>query len=245
MSELLFVAAVLAVAGFAKGIVGLGLPPIAMGLLVLSMPPVEAAAVMVIPALLTNVWQAVAGVHLGALLRRFWPMFALTGLATLLLAGSLGRNAGVATALLGVLLAIYAAYSLWRPATAIGQNAERWLAPASGLATGAVTAFTGVSSMPSVPFLQSVGLSRDSFVQAMGLSFTVSAIALAAGLGAAGELKGAMLPEIGLAVVAAFLGMSVGTAVRTRLDEQVFRRVFLWSLGILGLYLFLRSALFA
>ena len=240
MTELLFTIAALALAGFAKGIVGLGLPPIAMGLLVLFVTPVEAAATMVVPALLTNVWQAASGPYLLALLRRFWLMFALTALATVAFAGALASQAEAAIALLGVLLAIYGLYSLMGPAMALSPGAERWLSPVSGAATGVVTAFTGVSSMPSVPLLQSVGLGRDAFVQAMGLSFTVSAIALVTALGVHGGLAQVEVFNVAAATVAALLGMMAGARLRRSMDERVFRRVFLWGLIVLGLYLMLR-----
>jgi uncharacterized membrane protein YfcA len=54
---LLFVSAVFFLAGFVKGVIGLGLPTIAMGLLAIVMSPVEAAGLLILPSLLTNAWQ--------------------------------------------------------------------------------------------------------------------------------------------------------------------------------------------
>ena len=48
-------------AGFVKGAIGLGLPTVSIGLLGLMMTPAQAAAIMVAPALITNVWQASVG----------------------------------------------------------------------------------------------------------------------------------------------------------------------------------------
>ena len=245
MVELAYVMLVLAVAGFAKGVVGLGLPPIAMGFLVLTVPPVEAAAIMVLPALLTNAWQAAAGPALRDLLRRFWLMLVLTGLATLATAPVLQRSGDVATGVLGALLVVYAAYSLHRPHASISATVERRVGPLCGIATGVVTGFTGVSSMPSVPFLQSTGLHRDDFVQAIGLSFTVSALALAAGLGLSGGLASVTPSAIGLATAGAFAGMALGALLRKRLPEGLFRRLFLWALVLLGTYLLVKSMVFA
>lgn len=74
-------------AGTIKGVIGLGLPTIAMGLLGLAMAPTQAAALLIIPATLTNFWQLAFGGHLQALLRRLWPLlltiFIGTGLGTL------------------------------------------------------------------------------------------------------------------------------------------------------------------
>jgi len=62
-------------AGLVKGILGMGLPTLAMGLLSVAMPPAEAAAIAVIPTVITNIWQMVAGPALAALLRRFTCFF--------------------------------------------------------------------------------------------------------------------------------------------------------------------------
>src|SRR6185295_20338072 len=43
------IAFVFLLAGFVKGVVGLGLPTISMGLLSLAMPPAQAAALLVVP----------------------------------------------------------------------------------------------------------------------------------------------------------------------------------------------------
>lgn len=241
--ELLFPLLAMGVAGFAKGIVGVGLPVIAMGLLVLFMTPVEAAATMVVPALITNVIQAVSGPALLQILRRFWLMIALTAAATFGFAGSLSRHADTAIIVLGILLVIYAIYSLATPVFAMSARQERWLGPLSGAATGIVTAFTGVSSMPSVPFLQSVGLERDAFVQAMGLSFCTSALALMVGLGVTGGMTAVPLISIGLATMAALLGMGGGLLLRKRLNPQTFRKVFLIALLLLGVHVLLRQVI--
>ena len=61
LSPLILVCLVFVVAGFTKGIIGLGLPTIAMGLLAVVLPPAEAAALLILPSLVTNVcrcWTA-------------------------------------------------------------------------------------------------------------------------------------------------------------------------------------------
>jgi hypothetical protein len=47
-SVLLFMAGIFLLAGFVKGVVGLGLPVIAMGLLALFMPPADAASILIL-----------------------------------------------------------------------------------------------------------------------------------------------------------------------------------------------------
>jgi len=100
-------------AGFVKGVIGLGLPTVAVGLLGLVLLPAEAAALLVVPSLVTNLWQLFAGPRFGALARRLWPMLAAICLGTWAGAGLLtGGSAGRATAALGVALVLYALVGL-------------------------------------------------------------------------------------------------------------------------------------
>ena len=72
----ILIGATFLLAGLVKGVIGMGLPTVAMGLLALVLPPAEAAAMLVVPSLVTNVWQLLAGPRFGALARRLWPMMA-------------------------------------------------------------------------------------------------------------------------------------------------------------------------
>ena len=69
-------------AGTVKGVIGLGLPTVAMGMLGLAMLPAQAAVLLIIPSTVTNLWQLSFGGHLGALLKRLWPMLLLIFLGT-------------------------------------------------------------------------------------------------------------------------------------------------------------------
>src|SRR5215470_8547418 len=63
-----------ALAGFVKGVIGLGLPTVAMGLLAVVVPPAQAAALLIVPSFVTNIWQLALGPDLAPLVRRLWPM---------------------------------------------------------------------------------------------------------------------------------------------------------------------------
>ena len=230
-------------AGLVKGAVGLGLPPVAMAILVLSLPPVEAASLVVLPSLLTNLWQTLDGGRLVALARRLWPLLLAAALATLAGTGWLAAGDGDrASAVLGVVLVLYAASGLLRVPLAVGTRAERWAGPVIGALTGAATAATGVSSVPVTPYLQALGLERDELVQAMGLSFTVSTIALGVNLSLSHAVPLAPSWPLAMALVGAGAGMWAGARARRRVDAATFRRVFLVVLLGLGLFLVVRAA---
>ena len=242
LSTLVLVCLVFVLAGFTKGIIGLGLPTIAMGLLAITLSPAQAAALLILPSLITNVWQMLDGPHLRPLLRRLWPfnlgVCAGTWLGTALLAGVGGRHGGLA---LGLALMAYAASGLAALRMAVPRAMEPWLGPATGLVTGGITAATGVFVIPAVPYLQAIGLQKDELVQALGLSFTVSTLALAVALAGVGAFAPDLAMPSLLAVVTALAGMRPGQAVRARLGPETFRLCFFTGLLVLGVYLALRG----
>lgn len=229
------IAATFLLAGIVKGVIGLGLPTVAMGLLGLAMLPSEAAALLVVPSLVTNLWQLFAGPRFGTLLHRLGGM--MLGIAAGTTAGSgliTGGGATTATAALGVALLAYAVIGLARLRLSVPAAAEVWAGPLVGLATGLVTGATGVFVIPAVPYLAALNLERDDLVQALGLSFTVSTLALAAGLAWQGALPVQTLGTSLLALVPALLGMAFGGALRARVRPDTFRRCFFLGLLVLG-----------
>jgi uncharacterized membrane protein YfcA len=95
--------------------------------------------------------------------------------------------------------------------------------------------------IPAVPYLQAIGLEKDDLVQALGLSFTVSTLALAVNIGAAGSLNVSKASITLAAVVMACAGVWLGQTLRLRLPSSVFRRCFFIGLLLLGIYLAARS----
>lgn len=233
------VALVFFAAGAVKGIVGLGLPTVAMGLLGLLMPVAQAAALLAVPSLATNVWQAAAGPHLAALCARLWKMQLAVIVGTFATAALFPWQDDVlARRFLGTCLLLYAAAGLagWRLPVATG----RWAGLASvgvGAATGGVTALTGVFVLPAVPYLQSLGLAKEELAQALGLSFTTSTLALAAVLVMRGELTMATSIHSVTVLLPALCGMFVGQLVRHAMSEAVFRRCLFGGLLVLGVAL--------
>ncbi|ACA20416.1 protein of unknown function DUF81 [Methylobacterium sp. 4-46] len=235
---LFLIAAVFGIAGFVKGVIGLGLPTVSMGLLAVAMTPLQALTIVIVPAIVTNIWQTFAGPYLGSILRRLWPLLLGTGVA-IWGAGALmaGPYARYATIVLGLLLVIYAGLGLTRLQIRTAPRNEKWVGGIVGLLTGVISAATGIQVIPSMPYLQSIGLEKDELVQALGVFFTVATFAQAFNLTSVGLLNASTaLPGL-VAMGTAFAGMFVGQVVRQRLDPEGFRRWFLIALLVLGIYL--------
>jgi uncharacterized membrane protein YfcA len=242
MLEPTLIAGVFVLAGLVKGVIGLGLPTISMGLLAVLMPPAEAAALLIVPSLATNVWQMLAGPNLRPLWRRLWLTMLGVCVGTWAGAGLMtGTHGQLGTTLLGVALAAYAVTGLTSLRLRVGASAEPRLGPLVGGITGLITAATGVFVIPAVPYLQAIGLEKDDLVQALGLSFTVSTLALAVNLALAGTFNLSLAgPSLGTLAMAA-LGMWLGQELRTRLSAATFRVGFFVALLLLGLYLVARA----
>lgn len=241
-AELALITAVFLVAGWVKGVVGMGLPTVAMGALGLVMSPVQAAALLVVPSLVTNVWQFVAGPSKQAVMRRFASMMLLVCLGTAIgiqfLTSGSSRWPSLA---LGSVLALYAVIALFLPKFSVSQKAELRLSPIVGGVTGILAGATGVFVVPAVPYLSALGLTKDELIQALGLSFTVSTVALAVALGASGSFSSGILVASAGAVVPALVGMFIGQHTRNRIEPAAFRKWFLVSMLFVGGYMAVRS----
>ena len=235
---LLFIAAALLLAGFVKGVIGLGLPTVSIGLLAAAMQPSRAVAIVIVPAIVTNIWQTFAGPYLRDIIRRLWPLMAGTVIGIWLNAGMLsGPYAHYGPIVLGVLLVIYAIAGLSKFNFRVARSNEKWIGGIVGLVTGAVSAATGVQVIPSMPFMQAIGMEKDELVQSLGVFFTVATVALAFNLTSAGLLSVSTALPGAVAMGSAFAGMFIGQAVRSRMQPEAFRRWFLIAMIFLGLYL--------
>lgn len=236
--QILVIAVAFIVAGIAKGAVGIGLPPIAVGLMTLAVPLDDALAIMTIPTLVTNVWQAGYGPGLLRLFRRFWTL-ALTATVTLILvAATLGKlGSPQASAWLGVMLAVYSTIVLlaWRPR--VSRRAERWMNPLMGAASGAVAGFTGIAAVPFLPYMQSLDIDKDDLVQALGILFIFLIGALTFALFRQGTFDATNVMGGIAAIVPTSIGVWLGQKSRNALSPEMFRRVFLVGLLALGLHM--------
>jgi hypothetical protein len=231
-------------AGLVKGVIGMGLPSIAIGMLALAMPPAQAAAIMIFPSLVTNVWQMLVGPHLIALLRRLWSLLIGSAVGIWLGGGILtSANSRYAAFGLGLALVVYAAVGLAAVRFSVPRRHEIWLSPLVGLATGFIAGGTGVFVIPAGPYFQAIGLDKDELVQTLGLSFTVSTIALALILWRDGVMQLDNATGSMLAVLPALLGLMIGQRIRNRASAETFRKWFFTGLLLLGAQQAIRNAL--
>jgi uncharacterized membrane protein YfcA len=226
------------VAGTVKGVIGLGLPTVSLSLLTVILDLPTAMALLLVPSLATNLWQALSGGHTRTILFRIWPFLLMATATVWLGAAALTRlDLAMLSALLGLLLITYAVLNLAGLRFTIPAQAELWAGPLFGTANGILTGMTGSFVVPGVMFLQAIGLPRDLLVQAMGMLFSASTLALAIALGGNNLLSAELGLVSAAALLPAALGMVAGQRIRRRLPEARFRRVFFIALLVLGAYI--------
>jgi len=230
--------------GLVKGVVGLGFPIVVLACLAATVGLKEAMGLLIVPGVVTNIWQAVVGGSFVSILQRIW---------TLLLASVAGIWAGVqilTTAdpklligLLGTLLFVYSAISLARPQIPPPEKHEGWLSPVMGAAGGFMFGLTGSYMVPGVLYVQALGMKRDMFVQALGITFCLIMVTLGLFMSRNQILpmETALVSAGGL--VPTTLGMVLGQKLRHRMSEQIFRKVLFVALCCAGLYMVARAAL--
>lgn len=237
--------AIFTTGGVVKGVAGFGLPTVSLGLLALTRPMHEAMALVLLPTLATNFWQALASGALGPVVKRLAGFMVAAGLGTLAAAGQLSKtDAALLAGLLGLLMTVSAATALLGPKwPQPSPAAERWLSPLFGAVSGAVAGLTGSFMMPAAPWLAALGLPRNAFVQAFALGAVVATLTLALAMAEQGLIP----PGLGIASVLvlapAFLGMAIGNRLRGALSEQGFRTVIQACLLVLGVYLAVKNLL--
>ena len=226
------------IAGGVKGLIGLGLPSISLGLLTATFDLTTAMALMIAPSFFTNAYQAISGGNAFIILVRIWP-FLLTATMTVWLgATALTRvELDILTALLGLLLITYGWLNLAGVNFKISSYSKFWMGLVFGAINGTLTGMTGSYAVPAVMFLQCIGLPRDMLIQAMGILFTASSVALAFALG----INAVLTVQLGIAsffaVVPALVGMWIGQKLRLRLSEEQFRKASFIGLILLGGYI--------
>jgi len=243
--ELIFlVAGVFLISGFVKGVIGVGLPTVSIALLATIVDLKSAIAILILPALLTNLFQSFNGSAFIKILKRIWT-YLLAALVCTWIGGGVLANANsvILSGLLGALLAIYAATSLATIKINLPVRWEPLASPLIGSAAGILTGLTGSFVFPGVIYLQALNLPRNQFIQAMGITFTMASISLGVTIVDHGltSIKHFYLSTF--ALVPAIIGMTLGVLVRQKLNDQMFRRIFLISLLIIGFHIIARSVI--
>jgi uncharacterized membrane protein YfcA len=229
-------------AGVVKGATGLGYSSCALPFLVSALGLKPAMALILIPAMATNVTVAFTAGHFVEIARRFSTLYAamLPGIAVgVYLLVWIAQ--GIAVRTLGVIIVLYALMTLLKPQVLISRVAERALQIPTGFANGVLTGLTGSQVMPLFPYMMALDLDPNRLVQAINLAVSIASVVLAIGLISAGIMTPELMGASVVAILPAILGVELGSRMRSHIPVSQFRSVVLYVLLATGFLLLLRS----
>ncbi len=241
-TALAIAAAGLFAGGFSKGATGLGLPPIATPIIAMVSDVPTAVGIMAVPIVISNGWQAATSGRLLASLRRFRVLLAAIPVGVVVGGTVMSlSDPELLFGLLGGIVVVFAALSLYRPGLRLPEGMEGRLAIPVGLAAGLLGGLSSLFAPVLAAFMLSLKLEPDDFVGGLGLQFFAGGVTLAAvtvGFG--------LLPAEGwlwalLAILPVTLGQLSGQALRRHIDPAAFRRIVLAVLFLIGLNLLRRA----
>jgi uncharacterized protein len=231
--------AVFSIAGVVKGLVGMGLPTITIALTSLILPLSDTIALIALPTIFTNLWQAAVGGNFWLILRRQWPLIVPLGICLYITMWLVGQKApGWAFLVLAAVLVIYSVLGLFRIRLHIHADLEKPLAPVIGVISGFVAGLVGVPVIPLMPYLQGLDIKPSELVQTLGVVLCATSVTLTLSLFKFGLLDGPHAIVSAIACAPAIAGMWIGTRIRLRLSIEQFRLAVLWALLLTGLYTF-------
>ena len=232
----------LMVGGTVKGVIGVGYPMVAVSLMSSLIEVPTAVVLVVLPSVASNLWQS--GITRGSwtLLGRFWPVILPLGIGLWWSAGMMAearpKNLFIA---LGILIVTFSVFSLYTPHLRVPRHAEGWAGAAAGVLSGLIGGFSTIIGPPITMYLVALDLEKEVFIRSIGLIFFSGSFMLAVFYWAHGVLHPGNIVWSISACLPVVLGYGVGLWVRGYVDQDLFRKLLLGALILVGLNLFRRG----
>ncbi len=241
--QLALISGAICFGGVVKGITGIGLPIVTISILVNFLDPLVSIAVVVVPIVVTNGWQAFRqGLHWPAF-RRFGPMI-VCFLVLLLASARLVVELDTRTlfGVLGVAVAIFSGSNLFKPrALALQPATERWAGPIAGTLGGILGGMTTIWGPPMMMYFVLLKLDKDTWVRVVGLVWFTGSLPLTYAYWQNGMLNAETTPLSVFACAPGMVGILIGEYIRKFIDQETFAKVLLIALLLIGLNLIRRA----
>lgn len=231
-------------AGMVKGMVGFALPLILISGMSSVIAPELALAGLLIPTLLTNIWQGFrqgigAALHS---LRAFLPFIAVGGVL-LVISAQMVRviPSGLMFLLIGVPVTFFTALQLagWRPKLDEAQKLKAQIVV--GAIAGAMGGFSGTWGPPTVLLLVALDTPKLDQIRIQGVLYGLGSVVLMLAHVGSGVLRAETLPFALFTVPPVLIGMWIGLKLQDRAPQHVFQRATMVVLILAGLNLIRRG----
>lgn len=230
----LWVAALL-IGGFVKGALGVGLPLVAVPLLSLGMTPQTAIAMLVMPVLVSNGWQAYEGGQITQAIRRFGSLLIAQFLAVIMtVSWTLSLNAKQLNAIVAFAVLLAVILMVWQPRLQINSKQENSAGVGVGLLSGMLGGVSSLTGPIIITYLMALRLGREEFVRNVSVIYLLGAVPLYGAMLAVGHIGGRELVLSAMGLLPMWGGLMLGKALRQRIPEVGFRRFMLAFLVLLA-----------
>jgi uncharacterized membrane protein YfcA len=228
--------------GTVKGTIGVGMPLVAVPIIASVLDPKIAISLMVVPVTTTNVWLVYKSGTLGDVLRRFWTLIVMllvfTWIGAQLLAGI---DAGTVSLLLGIVVILFCVTQVLPVKATVPPRAERWLNPGVGTVSGLMGGISNFFGPPLIIYLTALRLPKDVFVPTIAVFFLVSSLPFYGSLVYHDILTWQVAVGSAIAAVVATIGVSFGGILRKRVSQEMFEKILLIALVVIGINLIRRG----
>ena len=236
---ILYLSIIFFISGIVKGIIGMGLPTISLLLLSLFLDINTAIILIIIPSLITNILQGFYGKYLKELITEYWSFFLISGFFVYF--GTMffeALNLTTTTLLLSLVIIFYSLFALSGKVFSADKINNPLIKSVVFSSNGFFTGITGSLIFPGVFFFQALQFNREKLIQALGIHFTLLTLFL--GLSKFYFYSYLTLKFSHLSIVsciAAFTGMFLGNLISKKIKENLFKKIFLYSLIMIGFLL--------
>jgi hypothetical protein len=236
VENVLYIAAVFLLAGVVKGVLGIGMPLVIIPMLATMIGPITAMALLAVPNSVINFVQAAQSGYMAGAFRRFWTAYPLViigvSVSVSLLLTKLDRDALMT--LVGVVVVLIALSQLMSFTLSIPRRAERWCTPLVGIVSGLIGGATSFLGPLMVMYLVALRLEKDQFVGAIALFYMIAGTPFYIGLAVNGYLGWTEIWASCGAAVMIWLGVLLGQRLRARASSELFRKLVLGLLIVIG-----------
>ncbi len=241
LDAILVISLAFLLAGLVKGVVGGGLPAVAVPIMANVIAPAVAASVTLMPVIVTNFWLLLQGGRLKEVLQRYWTFLLPLAVGSLIGAQILVTVPPATMALIiGGFVIILSPLPFIPKNWAIPEKTQKWLNPSAAGIMGIVGGAT-VMLAPVIVYFVALRIDKDLFAASMGAVALSTMVPLFLSL-AVNQFIGLDEFMISIAVlVPTLIGMRAGTWLRDRISQAGFQRVLFAALLGIGLNLVFKS----
>lgn len=230
------------VGGFVKGAIGLGMPVTVMSIMSLATDIRTSAMLVLVPVLITNLFQCVKSRIWMATYRRYWRL--TISMSVILLITSLVSitfSQKFITLIVGLVLMLFAAANLLLKTTSIPNRSDPRAQYLTGVATGVLGGISGLIVVPLAIYFSARNLGKEEFVAATAPFFLLGAALLSIGYSSNGVLTIELIYQSSMLVIPAALGLFAGEKLRPFIPDKMFRQLLLLMFLAMGLNLVQRG----